>query len=221
MPDHDQASRFAEPTFEILTSAGAILENDHFVYISGDHGSGWINKDAIFPRVENLAKLCGWLAELVRDLDAEFVCGPATGGLLVGTWTAHALGAGSVYAEHNPQVALGELRGRFRLRAEFRRLIAGRRLLVVDDIVNTGHSTRETVDAAREAGATVVAAATLVSRGNVKAADMNVAEFRYLLEYRIPSTPAADCPLCRAGAPVNTDYAHGREFVAAQRATSE
>jgi orotate phosphoribosyltransferase len=221
MTEQSATDRFAQRTLELLTAAGAILENDHFVYVSGDHGSGWINKDAIFPRVDNLATLCGWLAEITRDLQPEFICGPATGGLLVSTWTAHSLGAESVYAEHSPQILAGELRGRFCLRPEFRRLIAGRRVLVVDDIVNTGHSTRQTVKAARDAGATIVAAAALVSRGNVVAADMGVDEFRFLLEYRIPSTPAATCPLCRTGVPVNTDCAHGREFIAAERAVGE
>ena len=85
-----------------LTAARLILENDHFVYISGDHGSGWIDKDAIYPHTERIERLCRDMANVVRRWDVEVVCGPATGGLIVAEWTAHELGVLSVFAEHDP-----------------------------------------------------------------------------------------------------------------------
>src|SRR4051794_39687721 len=71
----------AEETRAILSSCHAILENDHFVYCSGDHGNGWIDKDAVFPHTQHLERLGDLLAEAVRHLQPEVVCGPATGGL--------------------------------------------------------------------------------------------------------------------------------------------
>src|SRR5262249_11151277 len=108
------------------------------------------------------------------------------------------------------------LRGRFVLRRGYDRLAAGKRVLVVDDIVNTGLSLRQTAEAVRGAGGQVVGAACLVSRGNVVGGGLGVARYVYLLEYRIPAWPAADCELCRAGVPINTRYAHGREYLARQ-----
>src|SRR5437764_8633160 len=86
---------------EILTESGAILTRDHFVYVTGEHGDGWIDKDAIFPHTAVTDELCGILAEAARELGADYVCGPATGGLIVSQWTAHHLGIPSLFADHD------------------------------------------------------------------------------------------------------------------------
>jgi orotate phosphoribosyltransferase len=211
----DERERFAQETLRILTESDAILANDHFVYVSGDHGSGWIDKDAIYPHTERVEQLCRYLGRRMKGRDIEVVCGPATGGLIIAEWTAHELGVLSTFTEHD-QPRPGELRGRFILRRGYDHLVSGRRVLVVDDIVNTGQSARQTAEAVRQAGGEVVAVGALVTRGNVGAAGLGVADFVYLLEYLIPAWPAADCPLCRAGVPVNTRYAHGQDFLAAR-----
>ncbi|HWG43780.1 MAG TPA: phosphoribosyltransferase family protein [Gemmataceae bacterium] len=209
-----------EETLRILRETHAVLDEDHFVYISGDHGSGWIDKDAIYPHTAYIECLCRDLGEEVRTWGVEAVCGPATGGLIVAEWTAHALGVLSLFAEHGPTVEGNALRGRFMLRRGYDVLAAGKRVLIVDDIVNTGLSLRETAASVREAGGHVVGAACLVSRGNVDAAGLGVEQFVYLLEHKIPAWPADGCRLCQAGVPVNTRYAHGREYLAGQRPAS-
>jgi len=203
----------AEETLRILTRCHAILENDHFVYISGDHGSGWIDKDAVFPHTEHLARLGQLLAAAVRHLKPDIVCGPATGGLTVAQWTAHGLGTLACFAEHGKPDARTGLPGQFGLRRGYDRLVAGRRVLVVDDIVDTGHSLRQTRQAVAAAGGQVVGAASFVNRGNVGAEGIGVVDFIYLLECRISCWPAAQCRLCQAGKPVNTRYAHGQDFL--------
>jgi orotate phosphoribosyltransferase len=95
--------------------------------------------------------------------------------------------------------------------------VTGKRVFVVDDIVNTGHSIRQTIEAVRGAGGTVVAAGALVNRGNVGAKEIGVENLVYLLEYKIPAWPAVDCPLCRDSVPVNTQYAHGKDFLASRQ----
>jgi orotate phosphoribosyltransferase len=216
MADGELKGPYAAEALCLLTEAHAILEDDHFVYISGDHGSGWIDKDAIYPHTERIERLCRDMANEVRGWGAEAVCGPATGGLIVAEWTAHELGALSVFAEHDPAPQEGAPRGRFVLRRGYDRVVSGRRVLVVDDIVNTGLSLHQTTEAVRSAGGQVIGAACLVSRGNVDAAGLGVSRFVCLLEYRIPAWPASACPLCRAGVPINTRYAHGGEYLARQ-----
>jgi orotate phosphoribosyltransferase len=216
MTDADARQR-AEETQAILTTCHAILTNDHFVYISGQHGSGWIDKDAIFVdpvRVERLARL---LAEAVRELDAEILCGPATGGLIVAQWTAHALGLNAVFAEHDVSAAANGLRGKFVLRRGYDLLVAGRRVLIVDDVINSGHSLRQTAQAVQEAGGQVAGAAALVHRGNVDAAGIGVERPLYLLEVDVPEWPADACPLCLQGVPVNVRHAHGQDYLNARR----
>lgn len=214
MPDANPS--FASETLALFTEASAILDNDHFVYISGDHGSGWIDKDVIYPHTDRLERLCRNMAGMVREWNAEVVCGPATGGLIIAEWTAHELGILSTFTEHDPTPEDGSLRGRFVLRRGYDRLVAGKRVLVVDDIVNTGHSLRQTAEAVKGAGGEVIGAACLVTRGNVGGEGLGVDRFVYLLEHRIPAWPAATCHLCKAGVPVNTQFAHGKEFIAAQ-----
>lgn len=207
----------AEETLVCLKECGALLDGDHFVYVTGDHGSGWVSKDDLFPHPRKTDRLATLLAERVRGWGAEMVCGPATGGLILAQWVARCLDLDAVYCEHDDTRPDGRaLRGRFALRRGFDRRVAGRRVLVVDDVVNTGHSLREAAEAVRAAGGTVAGAACLVSRGNVGAEEMGVERYEYLLEVKIPSWPAEECPLCRDGVPINTRYAHGADFVAQQ-----
>ena len=209
-------SPWADETRDILVASKAILSDGHFVYISGEHGSGWIDKDVIFVDPRRVQRLTQLLAEVARRFDAEVLCGPATGGLIVAQWTAFALGIPAVFAEHDGPRSKSELRGRFALHRNFDHLVAGRRVLVVDDVVNTGHSVRQTVAAVRAAGGTVPGVAAIVHRGNVDAAGIGVEQYVYLLEHDIADWPAAECPLCRQKVPVNTRYAHGQDFLDAQ-----
>lgn len=209
----------------ILRASNAILRDDHFVYINGDHGEGWISKDAIFPDTERASELCALLADALAAHVFDVVCGPATGGLIVSQWTAHHLGLPSVFAEHgkergyDPRAASpGPLRPPFLLKRGYDRMVNGRRVLVVDDVVNTGESVAETIQAVRAAGGEVATAAALCSRGNASADDVGCTEFVYLTEVTIPSWPAQSCELCRRGVPVNTEYAHGADFVEAKAA---
>ena len=216
MADGELKGLHAAEALRLLKEAHAILENDHFVYISGDQGSGWIDKDAIYPHTERIERLCRDMANTVRGWGAEAVCGPATGGLIVAEWTARELDALSVFAEHDPAPQEGALRGRFVLRRGYDQVVSGKRVLVVDDIVNTGLSLHQTAEAVRNAGGQVIGAACLVSRGNVDATGLGVSRFVSLLEYQIPAWPASACPLCQAGVPINTRYAHGGEYLARQ-----
>lgn len=204
----------AEETVDIFRDAGALISDDHFVYVSGDHGPGWVAKDLLFPDTAAPARLAELLAGRVRALGwrPAYVCGPATGGLIMSQWVAHALGARSVFTEHDPTDRRPA--APFVLRRGFDAMVAGAPVLAVDDIVNTGHSLRETVRALRACGADVVGAATWVTRGNAGAGEIGVDRFAWLAEIDIPYWPAARCDLCRRGIPVNTRYAHGAEYVA-------
>jgi orotate phosphoribosyltransferase len=138
-------------TRAMLVECRALLADDHFVYISGDHGSGWVDKDSMFVEPRRVARLGELLADAVRRLGAEILCGPATGGLIVAQWTAFALGVPAVFAEHNAPRSSEELRGQFAFHRGYDRLVEERRVLVVDDVVNTGQSVRQTVAAVRAA----------------------------------------------------------------------
>jgi orotate phosphoribosyltransferase len=200
----------AERAARILADANAVLTGTHVVYTSGRHGSAYVNKDAVYPDSARVSELCGLLADAVRDRGVEVVCGPATGGIILATWTGHHLGVPSVYAEKAPEGMV--------LKRGYDRLVAGRRVAVVEDVLSTGGSVRETVRAVERAGGRVVGVAALCNRGGVRAEDVGAPMLVSLLELRLDSWAAEDCPLCRAGVPVNTDVGKGREFLAARGA---
>src|SRR5262245_2264773 len=108
MAEENLKGYFVQETFQILLEAGAILENDHFVYISGDHGSGWIDKDAIYPHTERIERLARALAASMKDRGIEVICGPATGGLIVAEWLGHELGSLAIFTEHDPTPSPGQ-----------------------------------------------------------------------------------------------------------------
>lgn len=213
----------AKETLIILKECNAIIENDHFVFVSGDHGSSWINKDAIFPHTKYISRLGLLLAEAIMELKPEVICAPAIAGIIVAQWTAYHLGVLSVFAEHDrSRQSEGEagqggvLRAPFILKRGYDKLVSNRRVIVVDDIINTGFSALSTVEAVSRSGGTVVALAVLINRGNIRASELGVDEFIFLLEYDIPVWPASECKLCLKGLPINTDYGHGREFLNAK-----
>lgn len=168
-----------------------------------------MNKDAVYPYTERVAELCGLMAEAVREHEPDVACGPAMGGIILSQWTAHHLGCLAVYAEKAPE-------GGLVLRRGYDAVVRGRRVLVVEDILNTGGSLRETVVAVRAAGGVVVAAAALCNRGGVTAQEAGVPALVALVELTLDSWEASACPLCRDRVPINTDVGKGREFLRRQ-----
>jgi hypothetical protein len=100
------------------------------------------------------------------------------------------------------------------VRAEAAKIFVDWRVILENNHVNTGYAIRQTIHALKEAGAEVIGAAALCTRGNINSADaIGVSDFRYLVECKIPAWEASSCHLCRTGVPVNIHYAHGLEFV--------
>lgn len=196
----------------------AILEGDHFVYASGDHGSGWINKDAIFPHAQDICQLAKWLADALVDARVEFdlICGPMVGGVVLSQWLGYHLNKPSIYADKNIDLKEGELHTTFVIRRGYDRLVQGKTVLLIDDIINTGHSVMRVKEAIVKAGGQVNTIATLINRANVYAEALGVERLIYLLDYKIPVWPASDCPLCNNNQPINTEHAHGANYLASR-----
>ena len=200
-----------ETTRQMLEACGALIMDDHFVYASGEHGPGWIAKDIVNMDPARPRELGAMLAEAATEagIEVDVVCGPAIGGVICAQYTALALGVQCVFAERERD---GDDEY-FRLKRRYDEAVDGRRILVVDDVVNTGHSTLRVLDSVRAAGGIVVAAATWINRGNVGAAELGVDQFIYLDEISLPSIPADECQLCAQGKQINTHYAHGAEYM--------
>lgn len=169
---------------------GALLEG-HFRLTSGLHSSGYLQCALVLQHPVE-AEACGAaIAERARALGAQTVLSPALGGIVIGQEVGRALGIRAIFAERQE--------GALTLRRGFE-LGRGEKVLVVEDVVTTGGSTRETIDVARAAGADVVGAAAIVDRsGGQQRLDV---PFHALVAVALPTYPPESCPLCLAGLPV-------------------
>ncbi|MEK9176701.1 MAG: phosphoribosyltransferase family protein, partial [Patescibacteria group bacterium] len=151
-----------EDVVKLLKEAGAILEG-HFIGTSGRHMSVYITKDTWFPHTATVSKVCLMLAELNKDKGIEVVVGPALGGVVLSTWTAYHLSQMtgkevlSVFTEKTPENGQVFKRG-------YDKLVAGKRVLLVEDTVATGSSIRKVIEAVRGAGGNLVQVSLVVNR---------------------------------------------------------
>jgi orotate phosphoribosyltransferase len=179
-----------ETILDLFRRVGALLEG-HFRLSSGLHSPGYLQCALVLQHPAE-AETCGrLLAERVRGLGADVVLSPALGGIVIGQEVGRALGVRAIFAERQE--------GRLTLRRGFT-LAAGERVIVVEDVVTTGGSTRETIEVARAAGAAVVAAAAIIDRsGGNQGLDV---PFHALAAVSLPTYQPESCPLCAAGVPV-------------------
>jgi orotate phosphoribosyltransferase len=203
-----------EDVIRVLREVGAILSDSHFVYTSGRHGRDYINKDALYPHTDATRRLTYAMAERCATLAIDVVVGPALGGIILSQWVAHHL---SNIQQREVLAVYGEkdANGRQVLRRGYDALVRGKKLLIVEDVVTTGQSIRQTGEIARTAGATVVAFAALVNRDSVQVtSDSLGAPFFSLASVQLPSWSASECPLCAAGVPIDTRVGKGAAFLA-------
>ncbi len=174
----------------MLRQAGAVLEG-HFNLTSGRHSGTYFEKFQVLQYPAYTQRLCGLIADHFRSGGVELVAGPTTGGVILSFEVARQLGVRGIFAE-----TVGAER---RFLRGFR-VNAGERVLVVDDVLTTGGSIRQVINAVRAAGGEPIGVAVLVDRTGGKA-DFSLPFFA-CLELVVPSYEAADCPLCREGVPL-------------------
>ncbi|MEJ5018819.1 orotate phosphoribosyltransferase [Ochrobactrum vermis] len=173
-----------EDVLAVFREAGAILEG-HFILTSGLRSPVFLQKARVFMHADKTEKLCKALAEKIEAANLgpiDYVVGPAIGGLIPSYETSRHLGVPSVWVERE--------NGVFRLRRFD--VAKGARVVIVEDIVTTGLSIRETIDCMRELGIEVVAAACIVDRSAGKA-DVGT-KLISLAEYEVPAYPADKLP---------------------------
>lgn len=169
---------------DVFRQAGAILEG-HFILTSGRHSPVFLQKARVFMDPVATARLCSGLAAAIREKlgdEIDYVVGPAVGGIIPAYETSRQLGVPNVWVERED--------GEFRLRRF--EIEQGARVVIVEDIVTTGLSIRETVDALKKIGADVKAAACLIDRSGGEA-DVGV-PLVTLAEHKVPSYAADDLP---------------------------
>ncbi len=190
-----------EKVLKEFEKAGALL-NGHFILSSGLHSPMFLQKALVFQHPKRTAKLCKALAAKVADeIDmskVDAIVSPAVGGIIPGYETARHLGLPAMYVERE--------NGEFVLRRGFH-LAKGMRVVMVEDIVTTGVSSRECIATIRATGARVVAAACLIDRSGGRA-KVGV-KLISLVQVDIPAYPADKLPPELAAMPATKPGSRG------------
>ena len=169
---------------DLFRASEALLEG-HFILSSGRHSPVFLQKMRVFQYPDRTERLCRALAEAIRAKfgPVDMVVSPAMGGVIPGYETARALGCAAVFVEREE--------GEFRLRRGFR-IPAGARVVMVEDIVTTGLSSRECLAAIARHPGELVGAACLIDRSGGRA-DVGV-PLVSLLELDVPDYAADELP---------------------------
>jgi len=177
----------SDQVLDIYKRTGALLTG-HFLLSSGLHSEKYLQSALVLQQPDIATQLCAALAVHFKGSRIEVVIAPALGGVFVSHETARALGVRAIFAER--------VNGELTLRRGFT-IKQGERVLVVEDVITTGKSTKETIRVVQQAGGEVIAAASLVDRSNGKA-DLGV-PYTSLVTLDVPTYAAESCPLCKSG----------------------
>jgi orotate phosphoribosyltransferase len=176
-----------EQILEIFRETRALLEG-HFQLTSGLHSPQYFQCARVLQFPKYLHLLCGEIARHFEYNEVEVVISPAIGGIVVGTEVGRMLGVRTIFAERKDDKM--DLRRGFEIHA-------GERILVVEDVVTTGGSTREVIDLVSNAKGALVGTACIVDRSNGKV-HFDTKQFA-VLQMEAASYQPGDCPLCKTG----------------------
>ena len=178
-----------EKVIEEFKKTGALLEG-HFQLTSGLHSTIYLQCARVLQFPEKAESFGRAVAQKFATAGIKLVASPAIGGIVIGHEVARALGARFIWTEREA--------GEMTLRRGFT-VSPGERTLVVEDVITTGGSTRETIEALKTAGADVVAAASIIDRsgGSVEVGVPRVA----LVTLKVLSVEPEICDACKMGEP--------------------
>lgn len=183
MPDLDLAA--------LLRDTGALLSG-HFRLSSGLHSANYVQCALLLEHPRNAKALGAALAERVRSMDVQRVVAPALGGVIIGYTVAEALDVPSIFTERKD--------GAMTLRRGFT-IREGERVVIVEDVVTTGKSTRETADVVTQHGGVVAGYASILNRsGKENPFD---APYASLMSLALETADESQCEQCRNGVPLD------------------
>ncbi|MFW5853410.1 MAG: phosphoribosyltransferase family protein [Patescibacteria group bacterium] len=204
-----------QDVLQILGKVGAVITDSHIVYTSGKHGTAYVNKDAVYPHTAETSRLCLSIAERFTDDNVEVVIAPAIGGVILSQWTAYHLSEMKAHEVLGVYAEKSEGRGDFIIKRGYDKIVAGKNVLVVEDVLTTGGSAKKVIEATREIGGNVIGLGVLCNRGGIRPQDVaDVSKLTALVNVEFDAYDEATCPLCEQDVPINIDVGKGREFLA-------
>lgn len=196
----------------ILENCGA-LHRGHFIGTSGRHLATYLAKDAIMPHTAVVSKVCDAFSSIAERYTPDAVVGPTTCGIILSQWTAHHLSEKmghevlSLFTdeEHDQQF----------LKRRYDALVNGKRVVVVEDVVNTGKSIKEVIDEVERFGGRVVLALSMFNRNesDEKVSEILGVPYQSLLHIPLESWAEGEVPEWLSAIPVSTTYGHGSQYL--------
>jgi orotate phosphoribosyltransferase len=176
----DQVAQIFEKTQALLTG--------HFLLTSGLHSAKYLQCARVLQWPEYAGMFARAIAAPYQSAKPDLVLSPAIGGITIGYEAGRVLGCRAIFAEREE--------GKLKLRRGFV-IEPGEKVLVVEDVITTGGSTRETMEVAATQGGIVIGAASLVDRSG-GSASLGV-NYHSLWTLSVPAYSAESCPLCQSG----------------------
>lgn len=202
---------------------GALQVGGHFVYSGGGHSDEFFDFEAVVPNWQDIGFFyLNILKEITKQkFRIDTVIGPERGGIALAHMMAYLLEktgglCHGIYAEKIRDAKERQIVGcRYRIPPVFSRYITGSMVLALDDVANTGGNLAEVVSLTRSAGAKEVIATVMVDRCGLTAEQISADHL--IAVVKMPNKVwYADCPMCDAGIPINTEFGHSAEFLASR-----
>jgi orotate phosphoribosyltransferase len=173
----------SEDLLALFRKTGALLDG-HFILRSGLHSREYFQCAILLQHTDLAAKVCGWLADKLRNFQCDTVISPALGGIIVGQEVGRSLGKRHIFVEKEE--------GKLVLRRGFQ-ISANEKLIVAEDVVTRGGRVQETIDIVRARGGTVSAVGVIVDRSGKTKPDFGC-PFISLVEMNVENFPADNLP---------------------------
>lgn len=176
----------------LLSKTGALLRG-HFHLSSGLHSSSYVQCALLLQHARNAKAIGEALGRRVKGMRAQKVVAPAMGGLIIGYTVAEYLDVPMIFTERKD--------GKMALRRGFR-IAQGERVVIIEDVVTTGKSTKEAADVVAQRGGLVFGYGSILNRSGI--ANPFDKTYESLLSLELDAFDAASCPLCKQGQPIDT-----------------
>jgi orotate phosphoribosyltransferase len=173
----------SEDLLALFRKTGALLDG-HFILRSGLHSRQYFQCALLLQDTQIAAKVCGWLADKLREFDCDTVISPALGGIIVGQEVGRSLDKRHIFVEKDE--------GKLVLRRGFQ-ISPGQKLVVVEDVVTRGGRVQETIDIVRAHNGLVSAVGVIVDRSGKFKPDFGC-PFVSLVEMTVENFPADKLP---------------------------
>ena len=181
--DNMPALPMSEDLLSLFRRTGALLDG-HFVLRSGLHSREYFQCALLLEHTDVAAKVCGWLADKLRQFGCDTVISPALGGIIVGQEVGRSLGKRHIFVEKDE--------GKLVLRRGFQ-ILPNEKFVVIEDVVTRGGRVQETIDIVRAHGGIVSAVGVIVDRSGATKPDFSC-PFVSLIEMNVETFPADKLP---------------------------